>query len=257
MFEGRLFIESSSFIINSSGTSTKFGTIGILTELCINAQISNVQIYFTVKSNVGSYNSPLIGYQKAINCSIINVSIYNSTMNSSYYCGGLFGVTWNNITITNNSVIGSNFTCGSAVSGIICVISAKSNITIINQLINSCTLNSGDYAGAMVGTVELINQNGLQNPYIQINNFTLSNTNITCIKYAGGLVASVQTQSQFIFNSLIIRNIRVQGQYYGFLVGYNMYNSQFVIQSSQSQGENYVNGIKQINCDQLMNINGC
>ncbi|CAL6091526.1 Hypothetical_protein [Hexamita inflata] len=243
IFEGRLFIGASSIIIISSGTSTKFGTIGILTELCINAQISDVQIYFTVKNNVGSYNSPLIGYQKALNCSVINVSIYNSTMNSSLYCGSLFGVIIkNNITIISCSVVRSNMTCGSAVGGIVGVISCQSNTTIINQMINNCNFNSGDYAGAIVGTVGDI-VDGSQNPFIFTKNITISNTNVISVLYAGGLIGMSRNNPQFQFDQLTINTIRVQGQYCGLFVG-KLTTGSIVMTSSQSQGENYVNGIK-------------
>ncbi|CAL6004787.1 Hypothetical_protein [Hexamita inflata] len=256
IFEGRLFIGASSIIIISSGISTKFGTIGILTELCISAQISDLQIYFTVKSNVGSYNSPLVGYQKALNCTVINVSIYNSSMNSSYYCGSLFGViVKNNISLINSSVIKSNMTCGSAVGGIVGVISCQSNTTVINQMIYSCFLNSGEYAGAMAGTLgDTIA--GLQMLFVYIQNFTLSNTNITSILYAGGLIGLSQNNPKISFDSLTINTIRVQGQYYGLFVG-KLTTGSVVITSSQSQGQNYINGVKQVNCASLINIYGC
>ncbi|CAL6004763.1 Hypothetical_protein [Hexamita inflata] len=256
IFEGRLFIQSSSCIINSSGTSTKFGTVGILTELCINALISDVQIYFSVYSNVGSYNSPLIGYQQAINCSIINTTIYNSSMNSSYFCGSLFGViVKNNISIINSSVIKSNMVCGSAVGGIFGVISCQSNTTIINQIINNCQFNSGQYAGAIVGAVGNI-VDGSQNPLIYTKNITISNTNIVSVLCAGGLIGISENNPQFSFDSLTLNTIRIQGQQYGLFVGYLITGS-IVIKSSQSKGQNYINGVQQINCASIINIYGC
>ncbi|CAL6075796.1 Conserved_hypothetical protein [Hexamita inflata] len=88
---------------------SSFGIIGMQNSNAPITEIINMKASLNVNSSTNRYAGVLIGYQTSKNCTILNVSVSNSSISSGLYVGGIIGyVSSINQTIINTTVFQSN-----------------------------------------------------------------------------------------------------------------------------------------------------
>ncbi|CAL6011700.1 Hypothetical_protein [Hexamita inflata] len=275
-FEGALHVLNSNIqltLINNS-VYNNLGTVGLVSSsLCKYLYFSSLKVNMNINQNTGSYVGALVGFNQYPNCTILNSSVQNTNMNASSYSGGFIGYSLNsnvfishcsifnssimavssysggfigyahlNITIQNSSVQNSNFSKKSYQAGFVGCLKAGSILLIsIGQVFNS-NIRGADFSGAFVGCTD-------SGSYVTISDgLIFNNSIIATTQIAGGFIgATYNTYNVRIVISKLIQTTITTPLYYSMTIGY-VTASTVIITTSVSEGDNFINGVKQQNC---------
>ncbi|CAL6113903.1 Conserved_hypothetical protein [Hexamita inflata] len=279
--EGSIELQQSQIFIQGTGFFCYFGTFGeIITK---NATVNDVIIAMTLQNNNGFIISPLIAHQHSTNCTVINVIVQNSNIQSGDKVGGILGHSCNQvfvqsvvlqnvsikarnciggiigqtnsqyISILNSSVLNSNIEASSSLSA---MIGSCSSIYFSSTLIliSNCTLLND----ALKATRQCGSFVGFQNSTTKVIQCQITNINITSVQYAGGISGFVNSSSLTIQNTEIASIIIICTSNFGITIGYQT-NSTFAFETVSSIGMNYINDVQQLNCPLItdISINSC
>ncbi|CAL6072171.1 Conserved_hypothetical protein [Hexamita inflata] len=218
----------------------------------INIQIVNVRNLYQLAVN-GHSSGVVIGITK-IDATISYINIKNASLIalSATGAGGIVGVSYANVSVLNSKIYGliiNNGVKGNGGAGII----AYSNISsIVNCSVENSIINAVTGAGSIIGTQLHITENQTIISNVYVRNVTLSSNN------AGGLIGFYNSSFQCNISNSKITQVSVIGKTRAGLVTGNS-PSNYLITSSSSEGDNFVNGVLQENCIALTNTNarGC
>ncbi|CAL6110220.1 Hypothetical_protein [Hexamita inflata] len=274
-FEGALHVLNSNIqltLINNS-LYNNLGTVGIVSSsLCKNLYFNSLKVNVNINQNtevtqalyrfqpVSQLYHPkqfslkykyereqlfwrIHGYSLNSNVFISHCSIFNSSiMAVSSYSGGFIGYAHLNITIQNSSVQNSNFSKKSYQAGFVGCLKAGSILLIsIGQVFNS-NIRGTDFSGAFVGCTD-------SGSYVTISDgLIFNNSIIATTQIAGGFIgATYNTYNVRIVISKLIQTTITTPLYYSMTIGY-VTASTVIITTSVSEGDNFINGVKQQNC---------
>ncbi|CAL6110216.1 autotransporter-associated_beta strand repeat-containing protein [Hexamita inflata] len=275
-FEGVLHVLNSNILLTLINNSlyNNLGAVGIVSSsLCKNLYFYSLKVNVNINQNTGSYVGALIGFNQYPNCTILNSSVQNTNMNASSYSGGFMGYSLSsnvfishcsifnssilavgsysggfigyahlNITIQNSSVQNSNFSKKSYQAGFVGCLRAGSILLIsIGQVFNS-NIRGTDFSGAFVGCTD-------SGSYVTISDgLIFNNSIIATTQIAGGFIgAAYSTYNVRIVISKLIQTTITTPLYYSMTIGY-VTASTVIITTSVSEGDNFINGVKQQNC---------
>ncbi|CAL6099563.1 Conserved_hypothetical protein [Hexamita inflata] len=254
--------------ISAQGTNFQyFGLVGYQYENSLYAEVVNARTIIILSNNTGSYVGALFGFQAAINCSIQNASVFNSSIISSSYVGGLIGYYYyynnNNISIQNSTVSQSNISgSSSAVGGLIGYCYSdyndrNSNISIQNSTVQQSNISGLNNVGGFIGyqyTYAAPNSS-----YTTMNTSTLliQNSNIFQNNISGSQIGGFignSTNYKTTITGCKIQQVRItaQNSYVGIVFGYNYGLNTFTFSSSSSIF-NYINNVLQQDCATFSN----
>ncbi|CAL6083451.1 Hypothetical_protein [Hexamita inflata] len=271
----QLHIQKSNIMMNiiSADSLTYVGIVGYQYIQSVLMYYYSLKVNVNINQNTGSYVGALVGFNQYPNCTILNSSVQNTNMNASSYSGGFMGYSLNsnvfishcsifnssimavssysggfigyahlNITIQNSSVQNSNFSKKSYQAGFVGCLRAGSILLIsIGQVFNS-NIRGADFSGAFVGCTD-------SGSYVTISDgLIFNNSIIATTQIAGGFIgATYNTYNVRIVISKLIQTTITTPLYYSMTIGY-VTASTVIITTSVSEGDNFINGVKQQNC---------
>ncbi|CAL5982555.1 Hypothetical_protein [Hexamita inflata] len=271
----QLHIQKSNIMMNiiSADSLTYVGIVGYQYIQSVLMYYYSLKVNVNINQNTGSYVGALVGFNQYPNCTILNSSVQNTNMNASSYSGGFMGYSLNsnvfishcsifnssimavssysggfigyahlNITIQNSSVQNSNFSKKSYQAGFVGCLKAGSILLIsIGQVFNS-NIRGADFSGAFVGCTD-------SGSYVTISDgLIFNNSIIATTQIAGGFIgATYNTYNVRIVISKLIQTTITTPLYYSMTIGY-VTASTVIITTSVSEGDNFINGVKQQNC---------
>ncbi|CAL6029436.1 Conserved_hypothetical protein [Hexamita inflata] len=278
-FEGRLQFQQSNIIISiqSADIFSYVGVIGSATASCVYTNLQNINTSVSVSNNGGSYVSALIAHHVSPNCTIQNSTVQssylssgqftggfigycqslvvikfgtvsNSVIRSGTYSGGIIGYAYSNIQISNSTA--QNITVGysSQISSFIGTLQAGSFLAISNDQVVNVTVRGGVHVGGFIGFADEASNIMISEGSVENSTYSASGSN------AGAYLGTFSTVYSGCTMKIINSNIKfVQIQSpsnAGLIVGYRY--PTYTVQSSISEGENYVNNIKQKNCQNFL-----
>ncbi|CAL6099093.1 Conserved_hypothetical protein [Hexamita inflata] len=279
-FEGTIQIQQSNILISiqSADKLSYIGVIGSITNACIYTNIQNIITSVDVNENTGRYISALVASHTSLNCTILNSTVQNSHIQSAQYTGGFIGFCNSLVVIQYSTVINSAVKSGLNAGGIIGY--AYSNIQISNTTVQNISVGNGTSFSSFMGGLQI-------GSVLTISNDQAINVTVSGVTHAGGIIgyaeynSNIQIAEVLISNSSFsasssnagaflgtfseiyygcimkivkssIYNITINSpQNAGLIVGYQ-YPS-YSVSTSLSQGNNYINNIKQQNCVNFAN----
>ncbi|CAL6099555.1 Conserved_hypothetical protein [Hexamita inflata] len=226
---GNSSIQQIIVMISVQGTLfVGFGLTGFQYWESLYSEVVNARTIIILSNNTAEAVGALFGAQPAINCSIQNVSVFNSNITSQSWVGGLIGVYYYednlNISIQNSTVSQSNIS-GSQnyVGGLIGLFEGSNlNASIQNSTVQYCSISGLENVGGFVGMCNNIDPS--LNPNISIHNSTIQQSNISGVNNIGGFIGHQNTSTKNAFSILMIQNSNifqnnVSGSYIGGFIG--------------------------------------
>ncbi|CAL5972927.1 Hypothetical_protein [Hexamita inflata] len=129
-----------------------FGIIGMQNSNAPITEIINMKASLNVSSSTNRYAGVLIGYQTSKNCTILNVSVSNSSISSGLYVGGIIGyVSSVNQTIINTTVFQSNISGLTTYVGGFIGQCQSTKLIITSSVIQSVRLTGTTQLGLIIG----------------------------------------------------------------------------------------------------------
>ncbi|CAL6066624.1 Hypothetical_protein [Hexamita inflata] len=129
-----------------------FGLIGMTSSNAPFIEIINMKASLNVSSSTNRYAGVLIGYQTSKNCTILNVSVSNSSISSGLYVGGIIGyVSSVNQTIINTAVFQSNISGFTTYVGGFIGQCYSTKLIITSSVIQSVRLTGTTQLGLIIG----------------------------------------------------------------------------------------------------------
>ncbi|CAL5984878.1 Conserved_hypothetical protein [Hexamita inflata] len=255
-----------TYYINGSGVLVGSGYLAVnnisLRNICLQQQISGIVQQYSSFGIVGSVEG---------NISIQQLSVVFIVLGGTFNYFGIVGeiditalhhifssVELINITTTMNSIVLNNVSTNS-VGSLIGYNHAKWCL-IQNSIINSSNLSSYQYVGGIIGRQNGYLSDSNEQFIIILQNTVVSFSNLTVInRYVGGIFG-YQYSSQVLISNITVNSINVQGiiNCCGIFNGFK--TGPYQIDTSQSIGLNYINGILQTNCQNYISsvsISGC
>ncbi|CAL6055234.1 Conserved_hypothetical protein [Hexamita inflata] len=254
------------FNIQSTQMHSYVGAIGSISSTSTYSIFQNILIVLNI--NNGSYIGAIVGNQNSPNCTILNSSVQNSNLNGSTGVGGFIGQCYSMITITSSSIFSSNISSNIQCGGIIGYVGL--NVTIQNCSIQnssvgfassiggfvgqlkhssimyvsigqvfSCAIRGKEYVGGFFGYIETF-MNIVLSDCLVVNNSIKASSNA-----AGNLVGITYSSVRIIISKIVTCTVSAVSNAQ-LAIGYS--TAAHMISTSVSEGDNYVNGIKQAMC---------
>ncbi|CAL6074502.1 Conserved_hypothetical protein [Hexamita inflata] len=241
-----------------------FGLVG--QQFSASADVANVQTIISVSNNTGQNIGALFGFQGAINCSIKNTSVFNSSIISQCSVGGLIG--WLryyqnnlNISIYNAMILQSNISVFySSVGGLIGYCNFgnydyNSNISIYYSTVQNSFISGLSNVGGIIGhqlTYAVNSTYYTDSSQLLIKNSNISQNNISGSNIGGFIGNSTNYKTTII--ECIIQQVRItaQNSQVGIVLGFNNGFNTFSFSSSSSI-VNYINDVLQYDCASISN----
>ncbi|CAL6088521.1 Conserved_hypothetical protein [Hexamita inflata] len=279
--EGSLQLQQSQIFVQGVGFFYYFGTFGeIITH---NATINDVTVSMILYNNTGSFISPLIAHQHSSNCTVINVIVQNSNIQSNDLVGGIIGHSCSQVLIQSVILQNISIKARTNIGGIIGQTNSQ-YFSILNSSIINVNIDASLSLGAMIGSPSsiyfpstlilisnctLLNNAlkatrqcggvvGFQNSTTKVIQCQIINISITSLQHAGGISGFVNSSSLAIQNTEIASVKIICSTNYGIIIGYET-NSTFTFENVSTTGENYINDVQQLNCPLItgITISGC
>ncbi|CAL6049593.1 Hypothetical_protein [Hexamita inflata] len=279
--EGTVQLQQSQIFVQGAGFFCYFGTLGEINTQ--NATINDVVVSMILQNNTGFIISPLIAHQHSLNCTVINVMVQNSNIQSYDLVGGIVGHSCHQVLVLSAILQNISIKARTNIGGIIGQTNSQ-YFSILNSSILNVNIEASVSLGAMIGspssvyfsTTLILIQNstlsnntlkatrqcgsvvGFQNSTTKVIKCQITNISIISVQYAGGISGFVNRSSLTIYNTEIVSIKILCTSNFGITVGYET-NSTFAFEIVSSLGVNYLNDIEQLNCPLItdISISGC
>ncbi|CAL6055238.1 Conserved_hypothetical protein [Hexamita inflata] len=269
--EDQINIIQSNIMINiiSADSLSNAGILGYVTTTSQSIILYSLKVIYNINNfGIGSYIGAIVGNQNSPNCTILNSSVQNSNLNGSTGVGGFIGQCYSMITITSSSIFSSNISSNIQCGGIIGYVGL--NVTIQNCSIQnssvgfassiggfvgqlkhssimyvsigqvfSCAIRGKEYVGGFFGYIETF-MNIVLSDCLVVNNSIKASSNA-----AGNLVGITYSSVRIIISKIVTCTVSAVSNAQ-LAIGYS--TAAHMISTSVSEGDNYVNGIKQAMC---------
>ncbi|CAL5994088.1 Conserved_hypothetical protein [Hexamita inflata] len=229
-------------------------------KMCLQQQLSSTTLQFKYFGLIGN-NEGNVSIQQSSVTFIIQALNLNGFGLIGYLYSTPISSEILNLTTTINTLIISNNSFGQ-IGGIIGLSCIVNTLFVQHVIINNSNISSGNYTGGVIG-----NANGWYNyakiaiyyfQNVSVQNSIISSSNIS----TGGIVGSLYNVNMHMSHSQIFNVIIQSNISYGLVFGIVQYyqSGRLEIDTSYSAGDNYINGVQQINCNNWlssMTITGC
>ncbi|CAL6017376.1 Conserved_hypothetical protein [Hexamita inflata] len=245
---GSVQVKSISATINVQVTYlVYFGLVLGFVEQSPQVLLDELIVISNIKTTHSDAISSIIGSTWALNCTIQNSLIINSSQQYGVQNGGIISIAMSsNLTVLNISYQNSNISAsGNQVGGIIGICS-NTSVYIVGVILNYIQIDTTHQGvGGFFGDI--------YNSKILLNNSSLQNSKIVGKQIIGGFFGN-SSYSMLQINNSFVQSIHITSTYaYGIILGLDS-NNTFQIHYSFSLGENYINAINQYNCASFTNV---
>ncbi|CAL5989988.1 Conserved_hypothetical protein [Hexamita inflata] len=226
-------------------------------KMCLQQQLSSTTLQFKFFGLIGSNEGNVSIQQSSVTFIIQALYLNGFGLIGQLYSTPISAQILNVTTIINTLII-SNTSMGQ-IGGIIGLNYILETLFIQHVIVNNSNISSANYTGGIIGyTNGYTNWAKVATYYFQnvsVQNSIISSSNIS----VGGFIGQLQSVNLHISHSQIYSVIIQGNTSFGIILG-KLYSGSLYIDTSFSAGDNYINGAKQLNCDNWlssMSITGC
>ncbi|CAL5970346.1 Conserved_hypothetical protein [Hexamita inflata] len=231
-------VTNSSIIVDQISGGFIATASGVLILQQCSIQMSNI--------SGNQFSGGLVGQSNTNTLQILQCFTQYNFVNSGNSVGGLIGITFNKIIISNTTVQFCKISFGQLIGGLIGFLEQSSTLYFSRCYIINISMNALGNCGGLVGNVNRYSN-------LMISEVIVSNSNISSPGGSvGGFIGCFGRQSEILnmklvtskINSITITCTGSCGLFMGLVPG----GPTYTVSNSFIEGNNTINGVKQQNC---------